>query len=110
MGGTHECSEVSAHPSAERARAFTDRGSYVGLAVSAGLVCAIFGVVIRLRMALYATLVDVDTHVHRQAGLGTAMVVISVMLEILISLCGVIARALPARQANDDHAELRSND
>ena len=94
---------------AERARAFTDRGSYVGLAVSAGLVCAIVGVVIGLRMALHATLVDVDTYAHRQAGVGTAIVVISVMLGILISLCGVIARALLARQANDDPAALRSN-
>jgi hypothetical protein len=95
---------------AERARAFTDRDSYAGIAAFAGLVCAIFGVVIGLRMALHATLVDGDTYVHRQAGVGTAIVVISVMLEILISLCGVIARAMLARQANDDPAELRSTE
>ncbi|MCW2496918.1 hypothetical protein [Jatrophihabitans sp.] len=74
-----------------------------------GIALAVVGVVVGLRMALKATVVpcpdgasfpsgttDLRCFAHHHAGDGTAIVVVSLMLAILIILAGVVANAVLA--------------
>jgi heme/copper-type cytochrome/quinol oxidase subunit 4 len=90
---------------------------FIGVAVFFGIVCAVVGIAVGLHIGLHATRIrcpdgtvipvgkteaDVRCFVHRHAGDGTAIVVISAMLAILIVLCGVIGTVLVARRADAD--------
>jgi hypothetical protein len=82
--------------------------------ISVGICFGIVGLAVGLRMALKATVVgcpdghyfpegttDFRCFAHQHAGVGTAIVVFSVLLAILVGLCGTIAvMASEAREAN----------
>ncbi|HZC69553.1 MAG TPA: hypothetical protein VE442_02555 [Jatrophihabitans sp.] len=87
----------------------------IRVAVSIGIACAVVGIVIGLRMALHTTVVDCADgtyfpegttdfrcYAHKQAGDGTAIVLISAMLGILIWLSGVIATSCLASHRGDE--------
>jgi hypothetical protein len=82
-----------------------------------GLAAAGLGVVVGLRMALHATVVtcpdgtyfpqdetDFRCFAHHGAGIGTGLVVLSVMLAVLIVICSVCATVLLQRRISERNA------
>jgi hypothetical protein len=87
--------------------------SFVWTLVLLGFALGIVGLIVGLRMAFHATLIqcpdghffpagttDFRCFAHKHAGDGTAIAVFSALLAIVVSLCGIIALgAIVERQA-----------
>jgi hypothetical protein len=91
------------------------RQMMVAWAVASGVVLAVFGLADGLVMALRTRVApcpdgkyfpegttDFDCYVHPQAGVGVGIATLSVLLGILIVLCGTLASAsLTSRRSTD---------